>query len=680
MPKTKTTEKTRKDKQVLLVVNIAHILNFISKETAGKILKKYKKVGDLFNPTEYMLGKRYVSKPNLVSLKKTLGAFETIQEDTRFGTLCLAFKFLTPGNLELALKEQKLLSKDGRLLKLGDILAQAGLISSGQSQLVLIKQKTHLRTQLKNSGEKKEAVKTPKINIEDMRKIKTDNLIFSFSYDALNVYLQKTDQFDPLTSIDKLKKITQDQGILHGIANDNNLNNFLDSDKFVKKEYFPLARGDAPIKSIDAVKKIYFKEEYKEAGKIEIDGSIDYKERGIIPVVNKGDLVAEKIPAKDGEAGINVFDQIISPEPPQDIVLKSGTGTELSEDGLKIYALANGYPKKSKKDEIIVNEIFIINGDVDYETGHVKYDESVKISGSVKNGFIVNAVDIVVDEVDGGILNAKGNVIIKKGAIDAKITARGHVHAGYILRSKIACFGDIEATKEISDSEILSDGECRVKTGKIFASSITAKQGAYIKNIGAEKAKRVILTVGTSPNYERKLKKIDKIIQNNQNELDQMLHAKNNTNNQLKELNATISHFSISLKITHEESSAIDVTDIDEINIMKNEAGEKLAELEAQKKGLEEQLEMFESAETECAKLLNKAIKDNFILKKIDKDHSPNPIVKVEGTIISGSLITGRHSKIIVNENRNKVKIIEAKSPDSDYPDKNPWRMVISDL
>ncbi|MCK5097173.1 MAG: DUF342 domain-containing protein [Desulfobacteraceae bacterium] len=678
-----TVKKTRKDKQILMVANVAHALNLIDKKTAGDVLRQYKKIGDTFDPTSYMLAKKYINKPNLLALKKNLYAFETIQNDTRFGALCVNFGFLTDSNLELALTEQQLLIGQGENNKLGDILVKAGMISNGQCQLVLVKQKINIKILGGSSSTNNEKNNTPEINKKNMREIKSGNFIFFIQNDALKAYSVKSDLFDPSTSLEELKQSISNQEILHGVVNGEKLQAFLDSKKYFKDDFFTLAEGDAPVHGVDATTKIYFEEEYKAAGKVNIDGSIDYKDRGSIPTVKRGDLLAEKTMAKEGESGLNVFDEILPPEAPKETFLKHGVGTAISDDGLNIYAEVNGYPKKEITGEIIVNEIFAIDGDVDYHTGHVSYDKSVNISGSIKNGFKVNAIDIVVDEVDGGILHAKGNVIVRKGIIDGQVKAKGKITASYILRSNISCFGDIEAIKEISDSEIFTDGKCRVRVGKVFSSSITAKGGVYIRNIGTVKAKRVTLTVGTSPNYEKELKEIDKAIEENQNELEQMTYEKNNARNEIKELNTTISQIAMSIKKTQAIIEKLDDTNKHGTEMMEQslcEAKEKSEVLEIQKQEFENKFQESKDAETLCSRSVRDSIKDKFILKKSDQNNPPKPIVKVEGTIVAGTLIAGRHSKIIINESKNRVKIMEIQITGEEIQRKNSWEMIIADL
>ncbi len=670
-----TPEKTIEDKRILMLVNIAFTLKYISKKVAGQILRQYKKIGNEFNPASYMLEKKLINQQKLISIKKSMNAFETMQDDTRFGALCISFGFLTPSNLEIALKEQSLLIKQGENIKIGELLIKAGMISKGEVKIVLIKQKTNLKI-IEGSAKTENNGSQPfKINKKNMKEVHEDNLIFFIRRDALIAYLCKAESFDSEISLKELKEIINNQEIIHGVAKDEHLQEFLDSDNYSKNDYFELAEGDPAVDGIDAREKIYFESEYKEAGKVSIDGSIDYKERGTIPAVKANDLIAEKIPSQKGEAGLNIYDEIISPEIPKEILLKSGLGTRLSEDGLKIYAEVTGYPKKEITGEIVVNEVFAIDGDVDYRTGNVNYDKSVYIAGAIKNGFKVNAIDIVVDEVDGGILHAKGNVIVRKGIIDAKIKAKGKVTASYILRSKVSCFGDIEVIKEISDSEILSDGKCRVRVGKVFASSITAKRGADIRNIGTEKAKKAIITVGTSPNYDKKIVKIDKLIETNQNELEHATYEKNNAQGEIKEITATISDLSFSLEKT--------MTMIEKTTTNENGAGVLEQNIDDKYKKLtelENKLKEFKETETECSKLVKDSITDKFLLKKRDQDNPPKPVIKVEGTIVAGTQVSGRYSKTFIGENKNRVRIMEIQIGENDSSQKSAWGMITSDL
>lgn len=60
--------------------------------------------------------------------------------DNRFGSLCLTLGFLSYGNLCLALEEQTLLRVQGRQVRIGNLLVEAGMISNGEKDEVLTTQ------------------------------------------------------------------------------------------------------------------------------------------------------------------------------------------------------------------------------------------------------------------------------------------------------------------------------------------------------------------------------------------------------------------------------------------------------------------------------------------------------------------------------------------------------------
>lgn len=57
-------------------------------------------------------------------------------------------------------------------------------------------------------------------------------------------------------------------------------------------------------------------------------------------------------------------------------------------------------------------------------------------------------VDIAVQEVDNGIIEAGGDLIIARGINDARVYARGNVYAQSITNSEIVCMGDCLLKKD----------------------------------------------------------------------------------------------------------------------------------------------------------------------------------------------------------------------------------------
>ena len=493
--------------QNALVTRIALFLNYLSKDSFKKLLRdvsmaKITSEGDLL---KLMISRRYISPKYVSSLKKTCLSFARAQEDTRFGSLCIQFDFLTQSNLNLALEEQKTLAESGRTIFLGDLLVEAGMLSDRQQKLILQKQKMD---------------HTFKENVPvfqgNAREIREKHLIFYIPEDALKTYMVKTEQFDVrLIPLETLKEKIEDNGIIYGVVSDTALEEFLENETY-STTHFEVAKGLEPVPGTDAQIFYLFDQNYLTAGQVSGDGSIDFKSRGEVPFVAVEDILAEKIPYKTGRDGVNIFGDVVEAEPPMDMDILCGKGTVLSECKLKAYSVTDGYPKLSQEGLLTVNDAHVIKGNVDYTTGHIKYDKNVFITGTIKSGFKVEARDVVARAVDGGSIYAQGDVVIANGISDATITAKGGVTAGFVHRSRIGCQGNMNIEREVVESQIILEGTFEMQQGKMYASTLSARGGAKMYQIGSVKTAPSAIVVGTSPYMKNELKRVNLEIEKSQ--------------------------------------------------------------------------------------------------------------------------------------------------------------------
>ena len=63
--------------------------------------------------------------------------------------------------------------------------------------------------------------------------------------------------------------------------------------------------------------------------------------------MSAGDVLAEKIPPKEGKDGVSIYGEAIPKAEAMDISFALGKGVRLSRDGLKVLADVNGSPKVS---------------------------------------------------------------------------------------------------------------------------------------------------------------------------------------------------------------------------------------------------------------------------------------------------------------------------------------------
>jgi hypothetical protein len=82
-----------------------------------------------------------------------------------------------------------------------------------------------------------------------------------------------------------------------------------------------IARGKIPVQGRDAQLDLYFSENIENIF-TEHRRYIDYKNHMNIPSVKSGDVIAKKTPSVEGQAGYDVFGNVLLPEPVKDIVLQ----------------------------------------------------------------------------------------------------------------------------------------------------------------------------------------------------------------------------------------------------------------------------------------------------------------------------------------------------------------------
>ena len=669
------------------IIKIALSLNYLSTDNYQKLLqdiKKYKKNPEI-DILKIMLTKKYIRRQDITSLKKACLNFAKAPEDKRFGALCINFKFLTQSNLSLALEDQKRLTATGQHMLIGDLLLDAGMLSQRQQNLILQKQKIENIERQTGLTPDKPTHGEPPFDKSNMREIREPEIIFLIQNDGLKAFAIKTDNFDSSIQLTDLKFLLEKNGIIYGVIDDDRLNDFIKDNKY-QETFFEIAKGLEPIDGIDAQIVYMFEQDYLKAGHLAEDGTIDFKDRGEIPFMAKGDVLAEKIPPKEGMDGVSIYGDAIPGTEAVDISFNLGKGVRLSKDQLNVLADVEGNPKLNQNDEISVNDAYFIEGDVDYTTGHVKFDKNVYITGSIKSGFRVEAIDVIANTIDGGIVKAQGDVFIQNGVTESSIQAQGSIKAGFMHRSKASCMGNVDIVKEIADSEITLEGTFEMTRGRMFSSSVCAKGGAKIYNIGSEKAESSTIMVGASIYLEKELENIDTTIERRQNLLENKTIEKNKIESELNVIIEKLKNFDQSSQrtismIEEMKNNAGEKPDskIDLFQKSLNEAEKKIHDLNDQKALLQAQLKKIKNDIAVYVHAVKTSVKEKFLLKRRNQANPPKPVLEVAGKVLAGTKVSGRHATIILSRNLAQSRIMEISSSSEENPKKG-WEMIITSL
>jgi len=674
---------------------------------------------------DYFLSKELISSRNMNRLSRAAKALGKRQKEFKFGAIAIRKGFINQSVLKLALGEQADDIKNKRKVRrIGDLLVDAGMLSTKQRDYILRLQK---RTKQENSqisqvpetkntadegkivsgNQKMKVSKGPSGIVGDTDEkdvgllepeIIEGGITLVISKDFMAAFFLKTDQFDRNVTLQEIKAALFDKGIVLGIVVDEMIEGFINSSGF-KSKPFRIAKGVPPIRGKDARVEFFFNADYLKAGGMTNDGVIDFKDRGEIPFVEEGTVLAEKIPMVESSRGRNIFGDEMETIPGKDIPLKCGKGAKLSEDGFKVLADVPGFPKYTLSGHIFVHQEYMAEGDVDYETGHISYDGNVNIKGRIKSGFKVKGNEVKTVEIDGGTVDADGDVKVTGGINEGKIFARGNVYAKFIHNSEIVCMGNVIVQKEIVDTEVESSGSCVVENGKIIASKITAKMGVKAQHIGTQMSVPGTIIVGHDVFTEKELEKIkenlghlekqaahhqenkEKLKEENlalQKEITEFAHVQDRTQLKEREINSTID----SMQEEPANSETIDdfKQTIEQLRLNAQKAEEEL-DVRFEKSEEIEDLLKKEDREIEIlAKRREDFIEERTNLVQWSNDNPGKPLVVVQGTIMAGTLIRGKHCEKQVNELIRHSRIMEVLTSPENTQDKNAYEMQVSPI
>lgn len=199
-------------------------------------------------------------------------------------------------------------------------------------------------------------------------------------------------------------------------------------------------------------------------------GRVDHKERHHVIEVVEDLLLARLIEPTGGDAGETITGKELPPTPGKDAKLPAGKNVRVSEDGKEMYASIKGVLCKDGE-KYSVSPVYSIQGDVSYETGNVRFDETVMVSGGVLPEFKIEAgQDIhVTGLVESAFLTAAGSIYCTagiQGGEKAVLKAKGDVAAKFVNATTIEAGGDITIEGAVTQSHLKAGGKITLSSDK----------------------------------------------------------------------------------------------------------------------------------------------------------------------------------------------------------------------
>ena len=238
------------------------------------------------------------------------------------------------------------------------------------------------------------------------------------------------------------------------------------------------------------------------------DEEINYKENDLITNVSTEQHLATIVEAQPPENGMDIYGRIIEASEGQPLKFKSGQGIFI--DGNKIFAASHGR-FIFENNELSVNAVYNVSGDVDLTIGNITFIGKVTIQKDVLDDFFVSgqegveiggAVAAATVESNGGItigggVNGKGRAFIK---------GQGIIESKYFNEVNVVGWKDIVVTKSIMNSIVKTKGKIDVQNGSIIGGEASALMGIDVGVVGSDMGTMTSIIAGQDYELQDRLK------------------------------------------------------------------------------------------------------------------------------------------------------------------------------
>jgi len=303
---------------------------------------------------------------------------------------------------------------------------------------------------------------------------------------------------------------------------------------------YTIAEGQESVDGKDSIINMYQLSEVKP--EIKEDGKTNYYELKLINTVKAGDWLGERIEAKEGIDGRTVTGNIIKAVKGKQFPLLYDRNTVYEvflNDKTVLYSKING-AVNYVEGRIMVSNHLAIDGDVDFNTGNIKFDGYVTITGTVTDGFSVEATkDIEINSPLGiGIVKKikshQGSIFIKGGVVSKNhsvIEAKKDIYTKFADNTTLRCGGLVHIGFYCINSNVeAKEVYIESSKGNIIGGHVKAEIKVTSSIVGSPlETKTVVEVTGFDRNYflerlEQVKSKLESL-RNEQQELKRELSA-----------------------------------------------------------------------------------------------------------------------------------------------------------
>lgn len=205
-------------------------------------------------------------------------------------------------------------------------------------------------------------------------------------------------------------------------------------------------------------------------------------------MVRKGDPVARIVPETEGTNGEDIYGKTVKARKGKPAKVRVGPGLREAE-GI-VYAEKKGMIRM-ENGQMKLDETFVVDGDLGFETGNIDFPGSVIIGGGVLDLFEIKAGGSIQIKgvVEAATISAKGDIEIAGGLASknkGSVVTEGSLAAQFLVNAHVFAEGDVCIEGEVLSSKVTALGAIRAAECSIAGGHIEALGGIYAEALGSD--------------------------------------------------------------------------------------------------------------------------------------------------------------------------------------------------
>ncbi len=264
------------------------------------------------------------------------------------------------------------------------------------------------------------------------------------------------------------------------------INDIVKQTNLGKQEIRRIAKGKEPTDGTDG--KLLLLAKPLSTVRDPSDGAEGMKELHLFDNIEPERIIARIYHPKKGEEGMSAIGAPIKAKEgkPCNVTLGDGLTTKAVEGYDEVRSSTSGYLEK-KGDAISIKEELIVNGDVDFSIGNIRFINRIRVKGNVGTGFTVRAEgDLQVDGSLGAqskLESVSGSVTVKGFCVNAEIRAKEDISVS-TLQECVLQSSRIKLQKSAIQCELRAATGVYADSASVVAGKVLSAHGINVKEAG----------------------------------------------------------------------------------------------------------------------------------------------------------------------------------------------------